>query len=63
MTNQDASIKNLENQVGQLANFLARRSPKSLPSNAKKNPREELKAITIKSGKAIELKSGKEKEA
>ncbi len=42
-----------------MANSLAGRALGSLPSNAEKNPREELKAITIKIGKVIEPKIGK----
>ena len=44
----EASLKNLENQVGQLASNLSRRPQVSLPGNTKKNPKEEVNAITLK---------------
>ncbi|PKA48168.1 hypothetical protein AXF42_Ash020513 [Apostasia shenzhenica] len=53
MQNQDASIKNLETQVGQLAKLLAVRQQGALPSDTEKNPRE-AKAITLRSGKQLE---------
>ena len=48
LKNQEASLKNLENQVGQLANLLSERSHGALPSNTEKNPREEAKAVTLR---------------
>ena len=42
LKNQEASLKNLENQVGQLASLLSERSQGSLPSNTEKNPKEDL---------------------
>ena len=54
MKNQEASMKNLENQVGQIASLLSKRSQGSLPSNTKKNLREEAKAITLKNGRELE---------
>ena len=38
----EVALKNLENQVGQLASLLSERSQGSLPSNTKKNPKEDL---------------------
>ena len=52
--NMEASIRNLENQVGQLANNLSRRPQGGLPSNTDKNPREEVNAVTLRSGKELE---------
>ena len=49
-TNHYSSIHNLEIQVGQLANSLSIRNQGSLPSNIEKNPKEQLKAITLRSG-------------
>ncbi|XP_056169335.1 uncharacterized protein LOC130138641 [Syzygium oleosum] len=49
--NQEASIRNLEKQVGQLANHLSERPYGTLPSNTEKNPVENAKAITLRSGK------------
>ena len=48
--NHSSSIHNLEIQVGQLANSLSIRNQGSLPSNTEKNPKEQLKAITLRSG-------------
>ena len=52
--NMEASLRNLENQVGQLANNLSRRPQGGLPSNTEKNPREEVNAVTLRSGKELE---------
>src|SRR5262249_44603896 len=49
--NQEASIHNLENQIGQLAKMQSERQLGSLPSNTETNPKEEAKAITLRSGK------------
>ena len=50
----EASLRNLENQVGQLANNLSRRPQGGLPSKSEKNPREEVNAVTLRSGKKLE---------
>ena len=50
----EASLRNLENQVGQLANNLSRRPQGGLPSNIEKNPREEVNAITLRNGKELD---------
>ena len=52
--NHSSSIHNLEVQMGQLANSLATRNQGALPSNTKKNPKEHIKAITLKSGTEIQ---------
>ena len=49
-----ASLRNLENQVGQLANNLSRRSQGGLPSNNEKNPREEVNAVTFRNEKKLD---------
>ena len=54
LKNQEASLKNLENQVGQLANLFSERSQGALPSNTEKNPREEAKAVTLRNGRELE---------
>ncbi|XP_073277634.1 uncharacterized protein [Primulina huaijiensis] len=54
LQNQDASIKGLENQIGQLAKMIASREPGTLPSNTETNPKEQVKAIELKSGKVLE---------
>src|SRR5438045_2964429 len=50
MKNQSASIKNLEMQMGQIHNLLANRQQGTLPSDTEKNPREQVNAITLRSG-------------
>ncbi|XP_073017528.1 uncharacterized protein [Primulina eburnea] len=52
--NQDASIKGLENQIGQLAKLIANREQGTLPSNTETNPREQVKAVELRSGRALE---------
>ncbi|XP_052182034.1 uncharacterized protein LOC127794819 [Diospyros lotus] len=46
----DASIKNIENQIGQLAKLLIERQPSTWPSNTEVNPKEQVNAITTRSG-------------
>ncbi|MED6151356.1 hypothetical protein PIB30_081734 [Stylosanthes scabra] len=50
--NQDASIKNLEVQVEQIAKQLAKPT-NTFPSDTELNPREECKAIYLRSGKVV----------
>ncbi|XP_073153803.1 uncharacterized protein [Henckelia pumila] len=63
MQNQDASIKNLENQIGQLAKAMSSRELGTLPSDTKKNPKEKVKAVELRSGKIIEGEKRGEKES
>ncbi|XP_061348807.1 uncharacterized protein LOC133294174 [Gastrolobium bilobum] len=61
--NQAASIKNLETQVGQLAEALRSRPQGTLPSNTevpKKNGEEQVNAISLRSGKAKALNQNEE---
>ncbi|KAL5541145.1 hypothetical protein UlMin_044362 [Ulmus minor] len=61
---QAASLRNLENQVGQLANELKNRPPGTLPSNTespKRDGKEHCKAITLRGGKTLEAPEIKEK--
>nr|KYP55784.1 hypothetical protein KK1_002009 [Cajanus cajan] len=51
--NTEASIKNLEVQVGQLAKQLADMSKGPFSSNTKTNPKEYCQAITTRSGKVV----------
>ncbi|GKV24796.1 hypothetical protein SLEP1_g34363 [Rubroshorea leprosula] len=51
--NQGASIQNLEAQVGQLASVVSGRAQGVLPSSTKKNPKEQVKAVTLRSEKQI----------
>ncbi|XP_058766606.1 uncharacterized protein LOC131640210 [Vicia villosa] len=57
MANQrsnEAAIKNLETQVGQLAKQLSEQQPgSSFPASTQTNPREHCKAIVTRSGKEI----------
>ncbi|XP_073304117.1 uncharacterized protein [Primulina huaijiensis] len=54
LQNHDASIKGLENQIGQLAKMISSREPGTFPSNTETNPKEQVKAIELKSGKILE---------
>ena len=54
LNNQAAQLRNLEVQMGQMANLLTERQRGALPSNSKVNSRregnEKVKAITLRSG-------------
>src|SRR3954471_7986378 len=50
LKNQEASIKNIETQIGQLTSLLTARTQGALPSDTEKNPREHVNAITLRSG-------------
>lgn len=50
LQDQNAAIKNLEAQIGQMAIALTSRPPGNLPSNTKINPRKYVEAITTRSG-------------
>ncbi|MED6224915.1 hypothetical protein PIB30_088809 [Stylosanthes scabra] len=52
-TYNPASIRNLETRMGQIAEQMSEKSPNILPSDTIINPRQECKAITLKSGKTI----------
>ncbi|KAL5563375.1 hypothetical protein UlMin_033122 [Ulmus minor] len=61
---QAASLRNLENQVGKLANELKNRPPGTLPSNTespKRDGNEHCKAITLRGGKTLEAPEINEK--
>ncbi|XP_052204056.1 uncharacterized protein LOC127809331 [Diospyros lotus] len=51
-----ARMQSLETQIGQLAQAISEIPQEGLPSNTKKNPREHVKAITLRSGKELESK-------
>ncbi|KAG9453537.1 hypothetical protein H6P81_006441 [Aristolochia fimbriata] len=51
---QEASIRNLEIQMGQLANAISGRNKGTLPINSETNPKEQIKVITLRSGKVLE---------
>ncbi|KAL5555381.1 hypothetical protein UlMin_037617 [Ulmus minor] len=52
--NQGASIHNLEHQVGKISKLLAARSQGVLPSDTDTNPKEHVKAISLRSEKELE---------
>ena len=52
--NQAASIRNLEVQMGQIANLLFSRPQGSVPGNTETNPKEQINAIILRSGKQLE---------
>ncbi|MED6127953.1 hypothetical protein PIB30_092988, partial [Stylosanthes scabra] len=60
--NQESALRNLENQVGQLAKDLGQltRSTNTFPSDTVVNPKEECKAVTLRSGKVLVDNSDKE---
>ena len=58
--NTNASLKNLETQVRQLAQTLQNQSRDSFPSDTKKNPKDCM-AITLRSGKELQVKKEDEK--
>ncbi|XP_057719517.1 uncharacterized protein LOC130933937 [Arachis stenosperma] len=52
--NQEASIKNMNRQIGQLSKqFATERSSSFLPSDTIPNPKEECKAVQLRSGRAL----------
>ena len=51
--NQEATMHNLEMQMSQLAQLTASRQQGALPSNTEKNPKEEVNAISLRSGKEL----------
>ena len=51
--NTNASLKNLETQVGQLALAIQNQSKDSFPSDTKKNPKDCM-AITLRSGRELQ---------
>ncbi|KAL4287426.1 hypothetical protein AHAS_Ahas19G0185000 [Arachis hypogaea] len=52
--NYDASMRNLERQIGQLSKHPAESPTNAFPSDTIPNPKEECKAIQIRSGKTLE---------
>ena len=51
--NINASLKNLETQVGQLALTMQNQSKDSFPSDTRKDPRDYM-AVTLRSGRELE---------
>ncbi|KAI3752924.1 hypothetical protein L2E82_24966 [Cichorium intybus] len=54
LRNQQASILNIETQIGQIGRVLHERFPGTLPSNTEQNPNTQVNAITTRSGKISE---------
>ena len=58
LNNQAAQLRNLEVQMGKMANLLTERQPGSLPTNSEVNPRrdgnEHVKPVMLRSGKELE---------
>ena len=52
--NTDASIKNLEVQVGQLAKQLADHRGSSFSANTEANPKEQCKAISLEAERRLD---------
>ncbi|XP_075483664.1 uncharacterized protein LOC142523818 [Primulina tabacum] len=53
MGNMGATMKSLETKIGQQANALKDQNKGEFPSNTEVNPREQCKAVTLRSGKEI----------
>src|SRR2546430_12173605 len=54
MQNQASSIRNLEVQIGQIHNILSNRTQGTFPSDTEKNPKEQVNAVTLRSGKQLQ---------
>ncbi|XP_075521478.1 uncharacterized protein LOC142554694 [Primulina tabacum] len=63
MGNMGATMKSLETQIGQLANALKDQNKGQFPSNTEVNPREQCKAVTLRSGKEIGIPEPTEENA
>ena len=59
--NTNASLKNLETQVGQLALTMQNQSKNSFPSDIKKDPRDCM-AVTLRSGGELEKRRVEKKD-
>ncbi|KAG5513007.1 hypothetical protein RHGRI_038576 [Rhododendron griersonianum] len=55
LKNNENTMRSIERTVGQLATLMSERSQGSLPSTTEKNPKEQIKAITLRSGKELNL--------
>ena len=59
--NTNASLKNLETQVGQLASTLQNQTKDAFPSDTQKNPRDCM-AVQLRSGKEVNSSRAEKKE-
>lgn len=58
MQSQAVSLRNLENQIGQLATTMSNRTQGSLPSNTedpRRESKEHYKVISLRSGKHVDI--------
>ena len=62
-SNMGATMKNLEVRIGQLATTINVQQRGTFPSNTEVNPKEQCKAITLRSGREIERSPSKETES
>ena len=53
--NTESTLKNLEVKVGKLAKQIADKSSNSFVANTEKNPKEECKAVMIRSKRFVEV--------
>ena len=58
--NTNASLKNLETQVGQLALAMHNQSKDAFPSDTRKNPKDCM-VVTLRSGREVESRKEEEK--
>nr|XP_016507996.1 PREDICTED: uncharacterized protein LOC107825635 [Nicotiana tabacum] len=58
---QGTAIRNLERQVGQLANLLSERVLGTLPADSERNPKETINAVSLRSGHVLEDPIAKQK--
>ena len=56
-TNTDASLKNMEIQIGQLAQAMQKEPNDSFPSDTIKNPRDCM-AVILRSGRELDERKG-----
>ncbi|KAL0434355.1 UNVERIFIED_CONTAM: hypothetical protein Slati_2769800 [Sesamum latifolium] len=61
LQSQEALIRNIEVQIGQLMSIVSGRKEGQLPSDTEKNPREQVNAIFVRNEKAIGDEPPKEK--
>ena len=60
-TNTNASLKNLEIQIGQLAQAVQKEPKDSFPSDTKKNPKDCLEVI-LRSGRELDERRGEKRD-
>ncbi|XP_019244312.1 PREDICTED: uncharacterized protein LOC109224183 [Nicotiana attenuata] len=56
-------LRNLQRQVGQIANILSERIPCTLPADTEKNPKETVNDVTLRSGQVLKDPTPSQKEA